>query len=334
MTYYDLYEFYPCHIRLNTNLYNDYFSSIGNILKNTDYSLNEYKIYNHCYNKYQIPQNNTKNVWFKSIPAYQKEEEENNSTYGTDQNNIHKEKLKNEKELKNKSYKKSSAHGRKKKNDQTKREHDKFSPDNIINKIKTVIFNDYIITIIKINSIDEKTHQISLKKLKRTFINDLNNEKNKDLLDKSLKEILSEINISAKYTNFQENYNKKIIDKIYEEKTQKNIMKILELTLREILIIFRKRLNNEKNDELFKEKKLDEKIKGLKVDINDVIDFIENIKNNKNKENEVDIDDFIDSNELDRYVKEVKKYCLEYENWFDKRISRESKKKLKQNRAT
>ena len=124
-----------------------------------------------------------------------------------------------------------------------------------MNKIKTLIFNHYIISLIEKNSLDE----INIQKLPTEFNAQLKKEVNKELLDTTIKDILSNQSISSKYVNPNKNigfdYNKKIIDKILLEKKEVKVIKILNLTLKEIVIIFRKRLNDEINNELYDELK-------------------------------------------------------------------------------
>ena len=124
-----------------------------------------------------------------------------------------------------------------------------------MNKIKTRIFNNYIISLIEKNSLDE----INIQKLPTEFNAQLKKEVNKELLDTTIKDILSNQSISSKYVNPNKNigfdYNKKIIDKILLEKKEVKVIKILNLTLKEIVIIFRKRLNDEINNELYDELK-------------------------------------------------------------------------------
>ena len=174
-----------------------------------------------------------------------------------------------------------------------------------MNKIKTRIFNHYIISLIEKNSLDE----INIQKLPTEFNAQLKKEVNKELLDTTIKDILSNQSISSKYVNPNKNidfdYNKKIIDKILLEKKEVKVIKILNLTLKEIVIIFRKRLNDEINNELYDELKKNNKIDdSINIEENDIINFIEKIK----KE---------DSENLDDYIEDVKHYCLTFEYCFE-----------------
>lgn len=193
----------------------------------------------------------------------------------------------------------------KKKGDNRDALHDKSKRDNIMNKIKTRIFNHYIISLIEKNSLDE----INIQKLPTEFNAQLKKEVNQELLDTTIKDILSNQSISNKYVNPNKNigfdYNKKIIDKIQLEKKEVKVIKILNLTLKEIVIIFRKRLNDEINNELYDELKKNNKIDdSINIEENDIINFIEKIK----KE---------DSENLDDYIEDVKHYCLTFEYCFE-----------------
>ena len=89
------------------------------------------------------------------------------------------------------------------------------------------------------------------------------------------------------------------------EKKEVKVIKILNLTLKEIVIIFRKRLNDEINNELYDELKKNNKIDdSINIEENDIINLIEKIK----KE---------DSENLDDYIEDVKHYCLTFEYCFE-----------------
>jgi hypothetical protein len=89
------------------------------------------------------------------------------------------------------------------------------------------------------------------------------------------------------------------------EKKEVKVIKILNLTLKEIVIIFRKRLNDEINNELYDELKKNNKIDdSINIEENDIIKLIEKIK----KE---------DSENLDDFIEDVKHYCLTFEYCFE-----------------
>ena len=117
--------------------------------------------------------------------------------------------------------------GRRPKQSGVKGKHGKDSPNNIVNKIMTHFFNHYIRDIIKKNS---KYKKILLSKLQTKFTSNLKKQNNFELFKKKIKDILCQNKISTKYSTLDKYENKKIIDKIYEENKEINIIKILELT--------------------------------------------------------------------------------------------------------
>ena len=193
--------------------------------------------------------------------------------------------------------------------------HNIYWDDNIINKLKGYLFNHFIIDLVEKNSLRK---DIILKKLpNKTFIADLNKKKNEGLFKMKMRDILCQEKISSKYSNFDKYENRKIIEKIYEEKKERNVIKILELTFEELFIIFRRKLNDPKDIKKLKEIKY--KIIGL--------DLLEN--NNKYK----DIEYFIEKDikkryiEPDEYIKKLKSLCIDYQKWFNGKIGRAARKK-------
>ena len=95
--------------------------------------------------------------------------------------------------------------------------------NNIIKKINAFFINKYIIDLIKKNSIK---NDISLKKLSHIFIYKLNKRNTERLLEMKISDILIEQDISSKYTHYVKDYNRHLIDKIYEEKKEIKVIKI------------------------------------------------------------------------------------------------------------
>ena len=208
--------------------------------------------------------------------------------------------------------KKLEKRGRISKNDNKEGKHNKFSGDNIINKIKVHVFN-YLRDIIKKNSYE----QIDLKKIGNKFSADLKVKQNKKLYKMKIKDILIEKKISTKYKTKDDFENKKIIEEIYQKQNEPKLIQILELTFEELLILFRKKLNDS-GDKQHIEEFIEEKIKGL--------DLLDNY--NKYKDIEYFIDEIkrkyenkISAKELEKYISAVENLCLNYINWFnDKKI--------------
>ena len=134
--------------------------------------------------------------------------------------------------------------------------HTKYRIDNIKRKILCGFFR-YIFEIIQRNS----KEKIFLKKFAYHHIN-ISRVYFERLYKKKLVDIFKEFKISTKYLKPYDEYeNRKIIERIYEEKKEINVIKILELTFEEAFIIFRKSLNNEKDKDKLKE--IEIKIDGL-----------------------------------------------------------------------
>ena len=230
---------------------------------------------------------------------------ENKLSVKKELNNIKNKKLKNEEKKKNKL----NNLGRKKQDSGEIGQHNKNCKDNIMNKIKTNFFNDYIRDIIKKNSLKK---DIDLKKLRtKEFIADLTKQTNERLFNMKIKDILCEQPISTKYSTFDTFENKLIIEKIYKENKEINVIKILELTFEELYIIYRNKLKEPEDMEKLEEIKA--KIEGLELleennKCKDIGYLIEKLKKNHEEE----------------YIEEVKTSCLGYINWFNKKFERKS----------
>lgn len=121
--------------------------------------------------------------------------------------------------------------GRKRKNSNETGEHNKYSQDNIIRKIKTIVLSYLLIFINKfINNIYKgnigKGKKIKeLKKMNPEQIKILGNKK---FLYKNLKDIFSE-HISTKYTSLDLDHNKILIEKLINEKDSDKKIKFEKL---------------------------------------------------------------------------------------------------------
>ena len=223
--------------------------------------------------------------------------------------NLNIENLKNNIKLKKDENKKDKQYnyGRKKQESGEIGIHTKIFEDNIINKLKANIFNCYIRNLIKKYSINK---DIELKKLRtKEFIADLSKFNNERLFNMKISEILREQPISTKYSTLKNFENKIIIDKIYNENKEKNVIKILELTFEELLIIYRISLNASEDMEKLEEIK--NKIDGL--------DLLEEKNKCKGIENLIEE---LKPNHEDEYIEVVKTVCLEYKKWFNKKKER------------
>ena len=192
--------------------------------------------------------------------------------------------------------------------------HNIYWEDNIINKLKGYLFNHFIIDLVEKNLLRK---DIKLKKLpNKRFIADLKKKKNEELFKMKICDILRQEKISSKYSNFDKYENRKIIDNIYKEKKERNVIKILDLTFEELLIIFRRKLNDP--EDLKKLEEIKYKIEGL--------DLLDN--NNKYQDIEYFIVEDIKKRyiEPDEYIKQVKSLCLGYQDWFNKKKGRAARK--------
>ncbi len=213
--------------------------------------------------------------------------------------------------------------GRKKKSDNNKRKHNKSCGDNIIIKIKGYFFT-FIRDITKNNFINKALY---FRKLPYKFISKLSKKFNVRLMNMQMKDILSEIPITTKNKKSHKFENKFIVEKLYKEEKEKKVIQILDLTFRELFIIFRRKLNyvGDKAELEIISKKIEDldllKDNNYK-DINYLIDQIRN----KSKNMDEDSDTEITEDDYEKYIKELRYFCCIYEKWFKKKIARNSKK--------
>ena len=127
-----------------------------------------------------------------------------------------------------------------------------------------------------------------------------------------IKDILIEKKISTKDKTKDIFENKIIIEEIYKKQYEQKVIQILELTFEDLLILFRKKLNDFEDIEYIKTN-IEDKIKGL--------DLIDNY--NKYEDIEYFINEIrekyehkISAKELEDYISSVEELCLNYINWF------------------
>ena len=126
---------------------------------------------------------------------------------------------------------------------------------------------------------------------------------NVGLLKTKLKTIFFN-DISTKYKkNADINNNKLLIEKIYEEKKETDIIKILELTFEELLNIFRRTISSELQEKINNIKNFDKNFRYL----TDLIEE-ENIKG-----------------ESEDYTNQIKYLTNCFENWFNDKKARRNK---------
>jgi len=146
-----------------------------------------------------------------------------------------------------KSVEKNILLGRKRKNSELKGKHTKYNLDNRIRKVK-VLFKNALLEFI--NSKMENMQLIVEIKGKKYIANELLNIRpnlmeditinaNKTLIDTPIKNILSD-DISGTYKKYPSNYNKIVIEKIFENEKNKILIDILNMKFLECLKYYRK----------------------------------------------------------------------------------------------
>ena len=198
--------------------------------------------------------------------------------------------------------------GRKTKTDNTKREHNRCSDDNLIKKCKhividsTMVFINKKIKILYNPNIGNSIFKKQLLQLNKDQKSKGNAKYNKDFLNKTLKEIFSE-DISTKYSNYNRGHNKILIERLINEKNEEKriyFQKLFNLTFLQCLKHFRK-------------SEYIEELNGLQL--------FQEFKNGLNDDNEND-------NDNNYYIKLLEFYINSLENIIMKKKSRKRGKKV------
>ena len=136
-----------------------------------------------------------------------------------------------------KDQKKKKKLGRKKKY-WARGKHNKFSPDNMTRKFKRVFFEsilNYIRSRMKnVGTYENKYVKPIFFKIEQNYISNINANFNKNMIKRSLKDIFLE-KVSKKYSNYGLDHNRKLIEKIYDEKIQTEVIDILDMTFGDCL---------------------------------------------------------------------------------------------------
>jgi hypothetical protein len=117
-------------------------------------------------------------------------------------------------------------------------QHDKFETSNVMTRVKRNVSNnsrDLLNTLLE-ESENQKLKDIRLCKIDKSIIEVCKKEKNLDLLKTKLKDLFSS-KLSIKYKHFDENYNKKQIDKILKENDPK-LNEVLNKTVEDMVNIY------------------------------------------------------------------------------------------------
>ena len=188
--------------------------------------------------------------------------------------------------------------GRKKKNEDSEGKHNKFADDNLRRKALVLILNnalDFVNGKIKAAYKGNIGQGIMKKELLQINLNNKSNitiEHSKNLLNKTLGEILSQ-DISTRYTNYFPKFNKKLIERLIKEEDEKKklyFQKLFNITFLQCI----KRLNGAdicdelKEFQTFNELKKKNKIKKAEPEYIENLElylsqFEENIKKKKGR---------------------------------------------------
>ena len=131
------------------------------------------------------------------------------------------------------------SRGRKKKDDNSKRKHDKFSSDNIFKKIKAKLIEIAIEFINKIVNRNKKDPlKVIFKKIDYKYINQMRQDLDIELLNEPLMNLLLK-DVSKKYSNISADSNRiKLENLIKNEKNDEIIMFVLNLPFRDFIELY------------------------------------------------------------------------------------------------
>ena len=193
--------------------------------------------------------------------------------------------------------------GRKERSDCTQRYHNKNSPDNIIKKIKSKLFENILQFINNILNPSNEKKKI-LKDIDYRYINRLKKDYDLSLLNKSIKDLLS-FDVSPKFKgDIKKDFNRKLIEDLMKKDDNKFLIFALNIKFKEWLDLFT-----------------------LKKDIKDFSDiFAEELFNNMTRV-DVMLKDIINKNKDDNdYIISFIFYLYNYENWFIMKRTQKKKK--------
>ena len=165
--------------------------------------------------------------------------------------------------------------GRKKKNSGEIGLHDKYSENNRVRKFKVIIKDallDLINSKIKENInltilIGQKEFTVDgLLNIRQDQIISTNVMDNRQLLDKTIRELFSD-EIAHNFRKYPKNYNKLVIDKIYEIDNDEKITPILDMKFSDCIKYFRKEQNYMDDERYFCLKGLEKKFENLTIDL-------------------------------------------------------------------
>ena len=145
--------------------------------------------------------------------------------------------------------KKEAKLGRLKKNSSKKGKHDKFQRDNLIRRFKAHFFQNiynYINISFKCNKENSDKKIINMfQKISSCDTKSISKSDNMKWFHSKIKTILSQ-KISSKIVSYDSNYNDILIQRVYKKNVEKNVIKILDKTIREMWLIY---INDDKDKE-------------------------------------------------------------------------------------
>lgn len=188
--------------------------------------------------------------------------------------------------------------------------HTKDSEDNKIRKIKS-FFGKSLYKFIK-NSFKEDT---DLLKLTIKVNKSLKKDYNERLFKRKLRNLFIETKISDKYKLKNVTTNEQLIKKVYNERKDTAVIRILNLTYMDAFNIFRRKLK--KNSKLNPE--LKKKIEGTQFLDNNKFNDVETFFNKIYKQELQKGENIEDINE---YIKNIKNLILNFEDWFAYKVGR------------
>ena len=157
------------------------------------------------------------------------------------------------------------------------------------------IFN-YINSCFLINKNKEPRNHIKvIKNISYLNYNLISKDNNLIWFNTKIKDIFSQ-NISCKFSNFESNHNKNLINRIYKKREEKKVINIMEKTIKDMWILYIKETKD--NNYLG--------FKTLKDDIND----------------------FKKNGETEEFIKKYKNVSIEFEKIFNSIKTRKKKKKI------
>lgn len=193
--------------------------------------------------------------------------------------------------------------------------HTKYSEDNMITKIKICLINSILFLLnnsfIYFNFNTGSFNNKKFLKIEPNIYSPNKRDDNLLLLKTTVKELLYN-NICNKNSKADKFHNKKLIDEIYNQQKEVEVIKLLELTIGEFLDLFRGKISIELEKKLSLVKHVKEKFMNIK-DFEDKIRQ-KGLENGEKKE------------DIDSYIQKIKDLCLNYENWFLSKKGRERKK--------